>query len=260
MTAPFAELKLCATVKPCATVRRGNLIARVSGHAYTGGMRKRVLMLLIVVLPMGLAAKKRAPAMYVNPNQLVEIADAARIFAVADKPCGNYAWAAAVNTLLAVDGVRLPQSHWVVRASGGDKCLTRVEDPAGMTQQIEGDYTLDSGRRIKLRSQFHAGPPNTIDDLVVLLRNGRPSIILFSGRVLLLQGILYDDHMRSYNDHFFIVKELRLIDPALAPSAPGRTVTFLRDKDDANLAEIEGVITLTVRDLKVGELSEGYQK
>jgi hypothetical protein len=214
----------------------------------------------MIALPVGLAAKKRAPAMYVNPNQLVEIPDAARLFAFADKPCANYAWAAAVNTLLAAESVRLPQSHWVVRASGGDKCLPRVEDLAGLTQQIEGDYTLDSGRRIKLRSQFHAGPPNTIDDLVVLLRNGRPAIILLSGRVLLLQGILYDDHMRSYNDHFFIVKELRLIDPALAPSAPGRTVTFVREKDDTNLREIEGVLTLTVRDLKVGELSEGYEK
>jgi hypothetical protein len=220
----------------------------------------RVLVLLMIALPVGLAAKKRAPAMYVNPNQLVEIPDAARLFAFADKPCANYAWAAAINTLLAVDGVRLPQAHWVVRASGGDKCLPRVEDLAGLTQQIEGEYTLDSGRRIKLRSQFHAGPPNTIDDLVVLLRNGRPSIILLSGRVLLLQGILYDDHMRSYNDHFFIVKELRLIDPALSPGAPGRTVNFIREKDDTNLREIEGVITLTVRELRVGELSEGYEK
>jgi hypothetical protein len=37
-------------------------------------------------------------------------------------------------------------------------------------------------------------------------------------------------------------------------------VTFVREKDDTNLREIEGVLTLTVRDLKVGELSEGYEK
>jgi hypothetical protein len=131
---------------------------------------------------------------------------------------------------------------------------------ADFTTQIDGDYTLDSGRRIKLRSNFAAGPPATIDGLVVDLRGGRPAILLLSGKIYVLQGILYDDHLRSYNDHFFIVKELRLVDPAVAPGTPGRTVTFVREKDDSNLQQIEGVITLSVRDLKVGELSDGYAK
>jgi hypothetical protein len=223
--------------------------------------RRIMVALSVCILSAGLsAAKKRAPAMYVKPDQVAEIADASQTFASAEKTCANYAWAAAVNTLLAPDDVRLPQAHWVLRATAGDKCLAKIDDVAAFTRQVDGDYTLNNGRRIHLRTSFSPGPPDTIDTLVMALRERRSAIILLSGRAYLLQGILYDDHMRSYNDHFFIVKELRLIDPAIAPGAKGRTATFVRDKDDANVREIEGIITLTVRDLKLGELSDGYTK
>src|SRR6185436_9008063 len=90
---------------------------------YTSSMRSLCWLMLIGILSPALVAKKRAPTMYVKPDQVAEIAGADQRFASADKPCANYAWAAAVNSVLAADDVRLPQSYWAVRASGGDRCL-----------------------------------------------------------------------------------------------------------------------------------------
>lgn len=194
----------------------------------------------------------------VNPDQVAEIAEAAQQFARAERPCANYGWAAAVQTLLQGTGVTLTQDQWVTKVSGGAKCLLSVDDYSVMTQGVEGEYALGNGRRVRIRTLVQGGAPTIVDSLIVQLRAGRTYIVLWNDKAYLLGGILYDDHMRSYTSHTYLVKELRLVDPMVAPGKPGRTVVFKREKDNAN--EILGLIALSVTELQPGQLSEGYPK
>jgi hypothetical protein len=219
-------------------------------------MWSRVLVVWILVLGAGYAAdKKKAPQSYVKPDQFVEIA--AETFGVAEKPqCANYGWAAAVNTLLASDKVKKPQSFWVVKTSGGDRCFPQIEDPVAFTKAIAGDYVLDDGRRIKISADFTPGAPTNMDPLISGLQAGRTAMMLFDHRIMLLKAVKYDDILRTYRDHYAVSREIHLVDPMQPVSSKDRVVVFTRDKDDP--ARFQGVITLRVKDLQLGQLSEGY--
>jgi hypothetical protein len=219
--------------------------------------RWRSVACILLSLAVALAAKQKPPQSYVKPDQFVEIANAPQTFAVADKPqCANYGWAAAVNTLLAADKVKKPQSYWVVKTSGGDRCFPQIDDPAAFTKAITGDYTLDDGRRIKISAEFTSGVPTNMDALISGLQAGRTAMMLFDHRVMLLKAVKYDDILRTYRDHYTVAREIHLVDPMQPAGARNRVVIFTRDKDDS--ARFQGVITLTVKDLQLGQLSEGY--
>ncbi len=221
-------------------------------------MWSRYLVVGMLALAAGSAAeKKKAPQSYVKPDQFVEIAKAAESFGSAEKPqCANYGWAAAVNTLLAADKVKKPQSFWVVKTSGGDRCFPNIEDPVAFTKAITGDYVLDDGRRIKISADFTPGVPTNMDALISDLQAGRTAMMLFDHRIMLLKAVKYDDILRTYRDHYTVSREIHLVDPMQPVASKDRVVVFTRDKDDA--ARFQGVITLTVKDLQLGQLSEGY--
>jgi hypothetical protein len=212
--------------------------------------------LLLVSALLFATDKKKAPQSYVKPDQFVEIPDAANSFAVAEKPdCANYGWAAAVNTLLAPDKVTMPQSYWVVKTSGGDRCYPQIDDPVALTRGITGDYSLENSRRIKLSAEYTPGVPTNMDPLVVGLIHKRTAIILFDHRIMLLQSVKYDEILRTYTEKYVYAKEIRLIDPMQPVGSKGRVVVFSRETDDP--ARFQGVITLNVRELRLGQLSEG---
>ena len=51
----------------------------------------------------------------VHPDQIAEIPNLAAIRAT--QKCENWSWAAAVETSLRAQGVKLPQNYWVMKAS-----------------------------------------------------------------------------------------------------------------------------------------------
>jgi hypothetical protein len=209
---------------------------------------------LLFALP--LVAQKAKRGELVIPDQVVELPDPENAFAAAERPCANYGWAAAMQTLLAGSGLQLTQEQWVTRVSGGAKCLLSVDDFAALTQSAEGEYVLGNGRRVRLRTLLQGGAPTIVDSLIVRLRAGRTYMVMWDDRLYLLAGILYDDRMRSYYSHVYVVKELRLVDPLIAPGRPGRTVTLRREKD--KLDKIRGLISLELIELRPGQLSDGF--
>src|SRR2546423_10186270 len=77
---------------------------------YTQGMRSRITLvaLLLCVLPT-FAGKKRGYPEYVKPDQVIDIPSAAASVSTAKKNCLNYGWAAAVETMLRVQGLTFKQ-------------------------------------------------------------------------------------------------------------------------------------------------------
>jgi hypothetical protein len=214
------------------------------------------LLALALICGLPLAAQKGKRGELVKPDQVAELADAAADFATAERPCANYGWAAAMQTLLAGTGLKLTQEQWVTKVSGGAKCILSVDDFAAMTQAAEGEYVLAGGRRVRLRVLLQGGAPTIVDSLIVRLRAGRTYMVMWNDRLYLLAGILYDDRMRSYYSHVYVVKELRLVDPLVAPGRPGRTVTLQRGED--NLDQIRGLISVELLELRPGQLPDGY--
>jgi hypothetical protein len=221
-------------------------------------VRLAVCFVAVALLGAGaLPAQKKPPVTYVRPNLVEEIPNAAQRFGVAEKNCANYGWAVAVNAVLdAAARATLPQSYWVTKTGGGDRCMSTIDDPAALAKALSTDHVVGPGRRVEIRAQFAAGVPREVDALIVSPREGRPLIVLYDGRVHLLQGVLYDDHLRTYRDHYYAVKELRLIDPMQPIDSKQRTVVFSREKDDP--VRIGGIFILNIKELQPGQLSDGY--
>ena len=78
-----------------------------------------------------------------------------------------------------------------------------------------------------------------LSDLVGSLRDERPLLILYGGRVLVLQSVLYDEYIYPNNQRMFEVVKLTLLDPLGGPP-----VIFDKATDDPAL--VEGIFEVRV--------------
>jgi hypothetical protein len=221
-------------------------------------MLLRLSFIALLLISPAAGQSKRLGYAVTKPDQVIEIADAAAKFSVANRPCASYRWAAAVESMLRAYDLPWTQQQLVTSTFGGDKCLTEMKDAVSVSRRLEREYTLENSRRVRLRTEHLPGPP-TVDRVGAHLRGGHPLMLLWQGRIYLLAGITYDeiypDEKQPYH-RFLAIRQLRLIDPSIAPDNPGRMVIFERDKRDP--ATIAGVLAITVQELKLGQLSEGY--
>ena len=67
-----------------------------------------------------------------RPDQQVELADLLSM-APAKQKCENWAWAAAVESILRAQEVPLAQSYWVTKADGGEVCKESATDLSAAT-------------------------------------------------------------------------------------------------------------------------------
>jgi len=222
-------------------------------------MRKQFLVALVIfVATLPLSAKKKGTPEYVLPNRQIEIAFID--FTPAEKDCLNYAWAAAVQSLLRAQQVRMKQSDLVMKASGGDKCYTAIDDYHALMKSLEGDYTPEANRRIKISTRLlNVNDPNTV---VGSLLRQRTIVIVRDGRPYLLKGATYDDHYTGDTyTHWYVLRQLRLIDPARAGAAEV-VIDFTKEAPaDATQAYVPRVgepYDVVVKELRLGELSSGY--
>lgn len=212
---------------------------------------------LAILLPCSAAgAKKKGLPEYVNPDQHVEIAGAETDFSAATRNCLNYGWAAGIETMLRSYRVKMSQADLVTKASGGEKCILDIGDYEPLVRSVEGDYTPEANRRIKISAEFQAGPPEDMGALVGLLVRQKAVMIVLGGRPYLVAGATYDDRFQSAYLHTFLVKKLKLIDLMVPPGKPGRVVEF--ERTEKTIKAIEAVCSVSVRELRLGELSEGY--
>lgn len=178
-----------------------------------------------------------------KPGQTAQLAVLPAV--VARQKCENWAWAAALEAVLRVQGVRLDQTYWVTRLNGGELCLPRAGAPDDLIRALESQrHVLDDGRTMRLHVRYTAGAPRSVDDLIMSLRQNRPLILFWRGHACLLSAMTYDEFIGPNGARIFEVRDLSLVDAYYKPGERGRTGTFVKGAND--LAELDGMMQVQV--------------
>lgn len=194
---------------------------------------------VLLVFSLTAFADKKSPTGYPtrHGDLLIDIEGLA--VTAPERNCENWAWAAALQTVLRAQKVELPQSHFVDRANGG-----RCEDSEPTLEEtdrlIEREYRNEDGTRLRVTTKLISGAPRVIDELLTSLAAGRPVLLYWRSHAYVLQGILYDEAVYPTGNKLYEARELRLLDPA----APGSPTKFVRGSDNAD--EINGMLIVTV--------------
>jgi hypothetical protein len=164
---------------------------------------------------------------------------------VAKQKCPNWAWAAALETVLRSQGVPLDQTFWVLRLNNGELCLDSPGAPQDVIRYLERDaHVLDDGRKVRLHATYVPGPPNSMDAIIRSVQQNHPVIVFWRGRARILAGITYDENVAPTGDHLFEARELRLVDLYAAPKDPARVAKFVKGSD--SLADFDGMMQVQV--------------
>ena len=163
-------------------------------------------------------------------------------FKVAEKPCANWTWVAAIVSMAADRGAQIEQQYLIDRLYGGSICAPLALDADTLTRQISHDYVLADGQKFRLEAQFSPGAPTQPDPLIIAMRQNRSLILLWQNRPYLLTGVNYDEYIAPTGNKLLIVTELRLFDPAV--DAPKHELTFSREDDNAD--DLNGLLDLNV--------------
>jgi hypothetical protein len=182
------------------------------------------------------AGKKQGLSLAKLPTATVEIKSLA--IPVAKQKCPNWAWAAAVEMMLARQGVDIKQTDWILKANGGELCIETTPVLEDIKRAVQGNYVQPDGSKIHIAGIVTKGAPD-VGYLVGSLRDERPLLILYGGRVLVLQSVLYDEYIYPNNQRMFEVVKLTLLDPLGGPP-----VIFDKATDDPAL--VEGIFEVRV--------------
>jgi len=164
---------------------------------------------------------------------------------VAKQKCENWAWAAALETVLRSQGVPLDQSFWVQRLNNGERCLNSPGTPEDLIRYLERDpHVLADGSKIRLRVQYLSGPPTYMDAMIRSIQQNHPIIVFWRGRARVLVGVTYDESVASTGDRTFEARELRLVDLYAAPNDPARMAKFVKGTD--SLSDFAGTMQVQV--------------
>src|SRR5438270_13463448 len=117
------------------------------------------------------SAKKQAPPGWMLRKQSVQTEKVD--FKGAEKPCGNWAWVAAIVDMALSRGAQIEQQYLVDRLYGGSLCLESPGDLDVLVRQISHDYVLSDGQKFQLAAQFTAGAPAQADPLILSIRQDR---------------------------------------------------------------------------------------
>ena len=173
-----------------------------------------------------------------RPDQKVELAELLSM-APAKQKCENWAWAAAVESILRAQEVPLAQSYWVTKADGGEVCKESATDLSALPKLINGSYVLDDGRKVRLVATLVAGAPAEMTAMLEGPRSGRPLLFVWKSHAYVYRGMAYDEMIAPNGQREFAIRQLKLLDPFFEGEQK-QPATYDRDKDDP--ADINGMI------------------
>jgi hypothetical protein len=187
--------------------------------------------------------KKSYPPFALHKNLVVDLQPMPQV--VAKQKCGNWAWAASLETALRAQGVPLDQTFWILRLNNGEVCLDSAGTPDDLIRYLERDpHFLGEGKKVQLRVQYVPGPPTAMDAMIRSVQQNRPMIVYWRGRARIISGVTYDENVSTTGDHIFAVQELRMIDLYAAPADPARVSKFVKGTD--SLADFDGIMMVQV--------------
>ena len=177
-----------------------------------------------------------------RPGQIAEVPAFDTV--VAEQKCKNWSWAAALETVLRLQGVKLGQRELVTKLQGGEVCdddFTRFED---LPKLVEGQYAREDGSKVRVSASYQPGAPTNVDDVIVAMRQGHPLVLFWKGRAYLLCGLVYDEYIGPNGQRIFDVRQMKLLDPYFGADDDEQFVTFVKGTDDTN--DINGLMQVTV--------------
>jgi hypothetical protein len=150
--------------------------------------------------------------------------------------CSNWAWAAATQSILAMDEIALDHRELIQKTFGGELCLDGPLDLKKMGDAVSGEYVLGPKRKMKVVSRvFPAGAIISPEEIIAAIQRKRPMILFWKSRAYVAVGAAYTEWIGPQGARLWEIHELTLLDP-VAQS----TVTFQRGRDD--MSELNGAM------------------
>jgi len=213
---------------------------------YTPSMRSlramtAVSVLLLLAMP---AAAKKQKAGFVRKPGTAQM----RNFSVAAPAfeCSNWAWAAATESILALDQVAVDQRELVRKAFGGELCVDSPLDLEKMGKMVAGIYPVNP--KLKRKVEARVIPPGgtiSAEALLAGIMRERPMIVFWKSRAYVAIGAAYDEWIGPNGMRLWEVRELTLFDPVKQT-----TVTFQKGRDDvADLGGAMDYVTIEMREV-----------
>jgi hypothetical protein len=201
------------------------------------------LLLLLALAAQLSGADKRKFYLGQRPEQSIAVNAVPEI--VAEQACQNFAFAAALETMLRMQGVEtLDQRFWVGKITGDMTCRP-LQSFELLQRTIEGDYVVGSNRRVRLTVQYTNAFPPVTDKLLVPLSQQRPYILARNGSIFLVTGATWHEMYFQTGQKIIEITRLVMIDPTASGDARGKD--FTRDKDQ--VSELGGMFDVTVTPL-----------
>ena len=221
-----------------------------------------VLIILLGLLPAALPAQqndpsKKPPRVYTN-DDLEGISGGVSVVGSAEKPakpskdkaqtaaapaaaktkapptkdqCADWGWGVVVAETLNYKGVPFDAEYWVDKTFGTTRCLATVPSAATMASAIDGDYTLDDGSKIQIKSSV--GVPGAAGVVEGLDKN-KPFVVIWRGIPYLATGVRGVKEIYGDGSVGYIISQMSLSNPYLE-----KNVTFVAEKDKES--ELEAV-------------------
>ncbi|HET7183422.1 MAG TPA: hypothetical protein VFI82_01975 [Terriglobales bacterium] len=195
---------------------------------------------IAIALPLAAGKKPKTAPLVRLQDQNVELA----VFWLPTpaQKCTNWAWAVAVEAMLKSQQVTIKQNAWVQKANYGEVCIDEAPSLESLAKWVNGGYVLDDGRHVRLESHIVSGAPTIPDDLIAPLRLGRPVLLFWKSRALVVRAVTYDEYIYPNGQRMFQIKEMKLVDPLR--TGKEREVSFVNGHDDP--ADIGGVFQVVV--------------
>lgn len=178
------------------------------------------------------------------PDQWAQLRDMPEV--VASQKCENWAWAAAVETILRKQNVPLDQAFWIDKLNGGAVCLSSAGMLEDLARIINGDYNLPDRRKFKLAARYLSGAPTSTDRLLVPLAWGRPYLLWWKQHAYVVHGALWNEYIYPNGQKHIEMKEIWLLDPYLVGDK--RAVKYNTASDSAG--DIGGMLEITATEIE----------
>ena len=166
--------------------------------------------------------------------------------------CRSASWAKIVALVVQQQGLYMQEGFWHEKLFGNPFCIENVGSIEKITQSIQGDYTMDTGDRLRVAVKVSRPWPDP-EVIVPNHQKGDVLIVVWKGQPYYVESIDtieyvvkgHDTGLPGLNEkeikqHIrWVIKRFRLVDPDM-----GNTVFFENGKDTA--ADINGSLYLTV--------------
>jgi hypothetical protein len=200
-------------------------------------LRRAYIVVLVISFALSAqAGKKQGLSLTKLPTATVEIKSLK--LPMAKQKCPNWAWAAVVEMMLARQNVDIKQSDWILKANGGELCIETTPVLDDIKRVVTGNHVQPDGSKIHISVIVTSGATD-VGYLVGSLRDERPLLILYGGRVLVLQSMIYDEYIYPNDQRMFDVLKMTLLDPL-----GGDPVVYDKTTDDPAL--VQGILEVRV--------------